>query len=259
MSDNDPYRAPGAELGAGPGDGPREVPTSRGIDWLTIAFRDYFAPQWLPWVLLTLAWLGINIVLSLVPVIGSIASALLTPVLIAGLLQACANQSRGEVVSVGALFSAFSGPHLTSLVLLGLLYLGAVVVVSIVAIVFGIGAVAGLAGVDDSGASIGIGVLFGVLLVLAALLPVVMAYWFAPALIVLNGLSVTDAIRQSFTGCLRNWLPFLVYGAVLLVLAIVAVIPLLLGLLVLMPVATASMYVSWREIYGPPDQPARVA
>jgi uncharacterized membrane protein len=46
-------------------------------------------------------------------------------------------------------------------------------------------------------------------------------------------------------------LPFLLYGIVMIVLAILASIPLGLGLLVLIPVMLASMYTAYRDIYYP--------
>jgi uncharacterized membrane protein len=56
-------------------------------------------------------------------------------------------------------------------------------------------------------------------------------------------------MKASFTGCLRNVVPFLVYGIVGFVLAIVATIPLGLGWLVLGPVFAASVYTGYRDIY----------
>jgi uncharacterized membrane protein len=77
-----------------------------------------------------------------------------------------------------------------------------------------------------------------------------MALWFAPALVVLRGMAPIEAIKESFLGCLKNVLPFLVYSIVLMVLGIVAAIPLGLGWLVLGPTLIASVYVSYRDIYG---------
>jgi uncharacterized membrane protein len=57
------------------------------------------------------------------------------------------------------------------------------------------------------------------------------------------------AMKSSFQGCLRNMLPFLVYGIVGFLLAIVAVIPLGLGFLVLGPVMWGTMYVGYRDIF----------
>jgi uncharacterized membrane protein len=59
-------------------------------------------------------------------------------------------------------------------------------------------------------------------------------------------------MKASFTGCLRNILPFLLYSVVLFVLSIVASVPLLLGWLVLGPVFAASVYTSYRDIYLKP-------
>ena len=41
-----------------------------------------------------------------------------------------------------------------------------------------------------------------------------MLNWFAPALVALRGVSAIDAMKLSFVSCLRNWLPFLLYGLV---------------------------------------------
>jgi len=59
-------------------------------------------------------------------------------------------------------------------------------------------------------------------------------------------------MKMSFAGCLRNILPFLVYGLVGFGLAIAATIPLFLGWLVLGPVVSASLYTSYRDIYFKP-------
>jgi uncharacterized membrane protein len=76
-----------------------------------------------------------------------------------------------------------------------------------------------------------------------------MALWFAPALVVFHELGAVEAMKQSFTGCLRNIVPFLVYGVILIVPAFIASIPLGLGWLVLGPVTAASIYTAYRDIY----------
>jgi hypothetical protein len=43
-------------------------------------------------------------------------------------------------------------------------------------------------------------------------LPIVMAIWFAPALVVFNAMQPVDALKASFHACLKNTLVFLVYG-----------------------------------------------
>jgi uncharacterized membrane protein len=87
------------------------------------------------------------------------------------------------------------------------------------------------------------------LLVARLSVPLYMATWFAPALIVSHDLAPAAALKASFYACLKNWLPFLVYGVVLLVLGLAAAIPLGLGYLVLVPVLVASVYTSYRDIF----------
>jgi uncharacterized membrane protein len=48
---------------------------------------------------------------------------------------------------------------------------------------------------------------------------------------------------------MRNIIPFLVYGIVMMLLAIVAVIPFGLGMLVWVPLAITSTYTSYRAIF----------
>ena len=78
---------------------------------------------------------------------------------------------------------------------------------------------------------------------------VMMAYIFAPALIVMHDVTAVEAMKLSFTGCLRNILPFLLYGLVAMLLGIIAAIPFGLGFLVLMPVLTASIFAAYRQIF----------
>ena len=84
---------------------------------------------------------------------------------------------------------------------------------------------------------------------LLLLVPLGMALWFAPALVALNGIGAAQAMLLSFQGCLKNILPFLLYSIVAMTLLVIAVIPVGLGLLVAMPMLTASMYIAYRDIF----------
>ena len=57
-------------------------------------------------------------------------------------------------------------------------------------------------------------------------------------------------MRQSFAACLRNILPFLLYGVIALVLSIIAAIPFGLGYLVLIPVLTCSLYAGYKDVFA---------
>jgi uncharacterized membrane protein len=88
-----------------------------------------------------------------------------------------------------------------------------------------------------------------VLISFGLVVPLMAAYWFAPALVIMHDVKPMAAMRESFLACFRNFMPFLVYGIIMFVLAIVAALPFGLGFLVLVPVAMASVYVQYRQIF----------
>ena len=82
---------------------------------------------------------------------------------------------------------------------------------------------------------------------MALMLPLLMALWFAPALVIFHDVQPMAAMKSSFQGACANTAPG--FGSVGFVLAILAVIPLGLGLLVLGPVMWGTMYVGYRDIF----------
>jgi uncharacterized membrane protein len=91
--------------------------------------------------------------------------------------------------------------------------------------------------------------LLAALVIMALSIPLYMAMWFAGPLIVLADSDVLPALKTSFYACLKNILPFLVWSIAVMVLAVLASIPLLLGWLLFGPVMMASIYISYRDIF----------
>ncbi|HEX5276161.1 MAG TPA: hypothetical protein VFW42_00665, partial [Fluviicoccus sp.] len=79
---------------------------------------------------------------------------------------------------------------------------------------------------------------------------IVGAYWFAPGLIYYANLPPVEALKESLSACLRNWLPLTVYSLVAMVILVAGAIPLGLGLLVVFPVMMASLYPMFEDLYG---------
>ncbi|MBL8394330.1 MAG: hypothetical protein JNK99_06180, partial [Candidatus Accumulibacter sp.] len=80
-------------------------------------------------------------------------------------------------------------------------------------------------------------------------LPLMMAIWFAPALVLFNDMPPIAALHASFQCCIRNVLVFLVYGLLVMVLCFFAALPVGLGFLVLGPVLAGSAYASYRDTF----------
>ncbi|HKE41439.1 MAG TPA: BPSS1780 family membrane protein [Casimicrobiaceae bacterium] len=240
----------------------RTVEAGRGTSWWSEAWRLFTAAVG-PWILIAVIWVVIEICLSLIPFVGHLATQLLTPVFVGGLMLGCRAADRGEALGVNHLFAGFAS-HAGPLLVVGLIYTAlAVLIVLIVGAIlfvsFGAAVLEQLFQLQDpmsAGAALGkmlYVLMIAALLFLAFSLPLVMAVWFAPALVVLRGAEPWAAMKLSFSGCMKNVVPFLLYGLIGIPLAIVASVPLMLGWFVVGPVAIASVYTSYCDIFE--DEP----
>ena len=179
-------------------------------------------------------------------------------------MLAAARNAADERFGLGILFEAFRGEQLGRLVLLGALQMVATLVL---VLLVGIVAVA-LIGSQFAGAdfsdpatfeSLDLRLLALVgLITLGLMVPLLMAFWFAPAAVVLGHCSAIDAIEYSFQACIRNIIPFLLYGVISLLLLIIAAAPAALGLLILLPVLVITAFTGFADIFGPPEGEAPV-
>ncbi len=227
----------------------RAVGAGRGWDWIVEAFA-LFRLQPGMWILMVVVLGVLFVLMSMIPVLGSLASALLLPIFGAGLMLGCRALDREGTLEMSHLFAGFK-EKTGNLVMIGVFNLvgWAVMAIAVIAVVGGgvfMGAMRG--GSIGAGMSI-VSVLIAGLLVAALSVPLYMATWFAPALVVLHDVAPMDALKASFFACLRNWIPFTVYSVVLLVLGLLAAIPLGLGYLVLLPVLAASIYTAYRDLF----------
>ncbi len=246
----------------------RGVGAGRGVAWWVEGWR-LFTPSVGTWVLIALVLCGIILVAglaSMIPIIGQLVGLALEvvwPVLIGGLMLGCRAIDRGNPLLVAHLFAGFQ-QRTQSLIVAGAIYTGLLLVITVaigamMIAIFGVAILGVLTGTADPSqmgiaySSAVVAVLLGFLFFLLLLLPLVMAIWFAPSLIMLGGVEATTAMKASFAGCLRNVVPFLVYGVVGAVLAIVATIPFGLGWFILAPVLVTSIYASYCDIYEDRD------
>lgn len=258
MSEMNPYKPPesrGADVVvAAEGDfiaSGRAVDAGRGWEWIASGFA-LFKKQPGMWILLFIVFAVCSILISVVPLLGGIANMLLYPVFGAGFMLGCRALENGEELEIGHLFAGFK-KNTSNLIIVGLLSLVAIIaiIVPTMLMVGGAGFLAGMHGGVYNFAAMGITVVLAVLLVMALSIPVYMAMWFAPSLVIFHDLAPLEALKASFFACLKNFIPFVLYGIIVLILSVIAVIPFGLGLLVLIPVVLASVYTSYRDIFFP--------
>ncbi|HUO44061.1 MAG TPA: BPSS1780 family membrane protein [Burkholderiales bacterium] len=228
----------------------RAVAAARGWDWIVDGF-ELFKKQPGIWILILIVFVIICLLVSRIPLVGSLASVVLAEIFLGGLMLGCRSLASGGSLEIGHLFAGFSN-YTGNLVVLGVLAAVGWIVVAIPAVlIVGTGGMLAMMHGDLAGMmELGLSLVLASLITLALSIPLYMALWFAPVLIVLNGAKPVAAARQSFSACWDNIVPFLVYGIVLLVLSFAAAIPLFLGFLVLGPVIIASVYTAYRDIFA---------
>lgn len=258
MSTPNPYAAPRAAVADATSpqqgnfvQGGHGVPAGNGWTWIAEGWN-LFKHQPGVWIGIVVVLLVISVVAAFIPIIGSIGMMVLFPAFTAGIMIGCRAIDEGGDLEFGHLFAGFR-ERFGTLAAVGAIYLVATMVIAlVVGIVTGASMFAMMSGQQmDPAAAAGAltSILLASLVMMALMIPVVMAVWFAPQLVVFHERGALDAMKESFTGCLRNIVPFLLYGIIAMVLAIVASIPLALGWLVLGPVLAASMYTAYRDIY----------
>lgn len=261
---------------------PRRWPAAAGWHWLRDGIADV-RQQPLAWwrvlVLMLLVWLALAY-LRLVFVL-----LLISPLLTAGLMQFAREQTAGRVAGPLTLFAGLREQTA------GLLGLGGLHALALLLILMGVAggmnqtlgqeALQALAQAVEAGDRETLLRIAGphaealssvALLGLLAYLPVALALWFAPALVLLAGQPSWAALALSARACLRNWLPMLVYGLALmgvgLLFELLARLPALLGLpavvtqllvLLLVPflmaIGAASTYRAYAAIFAAGEQP----
>lgn len=233
-STRNPYAPPAADLtppardAGGPSmTGPHKVPPSHGWHWIKQAWRQYAGAPW-PWAAAVVLLYAINMLLSFVPVIGSLASLVLGPVFLGGLMLGARAQDRSGGFRTTAVFDGFSRNG-GQLALVGVLYFVALMAAFMVAAALTMAggaisasAMEALASNDPEAvaAVMGPGILLLLLIVMLLIVPIIMAYWFAPALVAIDDMPAMQAMLTSFRACLMNIVPFLIYGLAFLAIMV---------------------------------------
>lgn len=250
---NNFYNAPDAELEASvkqtEGEiyvGPQKIDFSEMYQWIPRG-GELFKRSPGGWVLAMLVGFAMAVILSLIPLVNILFN-LCVYVFIGGMMIGAKAVFDGGKFEVSHLFSGFSASP-GRLILLGLVpFLLFVVLGIFMAIALpayqGYLERAGAEATIDTGiplAVMGISFILGIGLTFAI--------WFAPALIVLQKLSVMTAIRDSFLGCLKNAPAMIVFWIAAMVLMIIGALPALLGLLVVIPILFGASFAAYQGIF----------
>ena len=234
---------------------PRKVAASEGFQWVTAGFRLYRKTP----LLLSAAFgvlFGLIMAFGLIPLIGSSLSDLVYPLMVAGFMAAYRVLDNGEDLELPQFMAGLKGPLIPLMTIGAVQLLGSVLIGQImIAMGFNPQAVMEVArSSNPSPADIQTVMnqaMPAMLTGFALFVPLVMATWFAPALILFGGARPVTALGVSLRAVAKNWAAVLLNLMTLgLVLILAALIPLLLGLLIAMPLLYGSLYASYQAIFA---------
>lgn len=239
----------------------RDTSAGDGLRWWTDSFSWLFGDlsRLGVWIGMLLCFFLILIPLHWLPFLGSVASHLLMFVFSGGLMIAARDTQRGQVPQFRDLFAGF-GPQGGALVGAGLLVFVASLAVVGLMLLIGLGTLFSslseatsyeqIAARGFALEGVGLGALLLLVICLLLFVPISMAAWLAPALIMLRGAGPVDALRWSLIACRRNLGALTVYGLVGIALGVIATLMFLIGWFFLLPLIFLSSYAAFRDMFG---------
>ncbi|HBU29407.1 MAG: hypothetical protein A2X71_00300 [Thiobacillus sp. GWE1_62_9] len=233
---------------------PRKVAASQGFQWVVAGFRMYRKNP----LLLSAAFgvlFGVVMALGLIPVVGGSLSELASPLMVAGFMAAYRALDDGNELELPQFLAGVQGPAIP-LMTVGAVQLLGTLLIGQVMLGMGFDPQALMTAAQSQKDPAEMQAVLNqampaVLTGLVLFTPLIMATWFAPALILFGGARPATALGVSLKAVARNWPAMLVNGLTLgLLLFLAALVPMLLGLLVAMPVLFGSLYASYQAIFA---------
>ena len=227
----------------------RPVPAGNGWAWIVSGFN-LFKANPVMWIVILLIYLAIIIPLSFIPAIGSIITTLLAPVFAAGMMSGCQALVSKQDLEINHLFEGFKKNTAQLISVGGIYMLSLLVIMVVVVLTLDKDTLELMLKGQEVSPDKANTMVLPMLIAMLFIVPILMAYWYAPLLIGLHNLTALEAMELSFKACLKNMLPFLVYGLIFMVIIIVAIIPVGLGLIIAVPVMMTSLYTSYVDIFN---------
>ena len=228
----------------------REVDAGACFEWLRQGWAMFLVNPGI-WIGTTVLLLVILMAISIVPLFGQIAAHLLVPLFGAGMFKVCRRLASGDEPQIADLFAGFQH-QAGQLVMVGVFFAVGIFGIAFLAFMLVSGGLLGgvvTGKVAGFGVALG-GVMLAGLLVVVLSIPIIMATWYAPALVYFHDMQPLDAMKASFAAGAKNWLPMVIFGIFLVVALFFAMLPVGMGLLLLLPVFSGAVYASYRDIFA---------
>ncbi|AEJ01145.1 hypothetical protein Nit79A3_1310 [Nitrosomonas sp. Is79A3] len=229
-----------------------QVNAKQGLQWILSGFY-LFLKAPLAWIFVCFTLMLIAMAMAFIPLLGKFVFTLISPVFLAGIMMGCKEMEQGKPIELTHLFIAFKTNPAPLITIGGIYLIGQILIIGLVMLIGGSQMTDMLLygkRVDES-ELMGVmsSMLTSSLIVLTLSIPLMMASWFSPLLVVFHNVPPIVAMQRSFFACLKNFIPFQLYGVTLIVLTILSLMPYGLGLVILIPTIFTSIYVSYKDIF----------
>lgn len=253
----------------------QQLSAARGWFWIVEGFRLFRRNPSLLGFLVFGYWFML-LLIDMVPFIGPVVASMCVPALSVSVMNGCRAIDQGEGTDLNLLMSGFRRHPRLLLLLGGLNFTCWMILLGLSAAMDGGAMMQSMLGgrMLDGDALGDTRIQFAVLATLLLMVPVLMAFWFAPLLVAWDNLRPGKALFFSFFACWRNGRAFFGYG--LGIILVSGLLPgLLLGIaasisgsvlsvaaaaltlpimLVFVPTLFASFYVGYRDIFLTPEE-----
>jgi len=222
---------------------PRAVPAARALDWYSEALRLWKRGP-VMFAALALIVLVISFASDFVPVAGVVLAQILVPLAGCALQYASLAADRGDRPRLMHAIAVFSAPPhaMLSVILADVAAFAAQAITARL-----------IAGVDltQAGASSSDALTVGARLAIYVVgLLATLPFTFVPFAALFDFADVRTAFRESLEAFYRNLAPMLVYGALTLVLSVLAFATYGFGFLLVLPWIVAASYAAWKDIFA---------
>jgi uncharacterized membrane protein len=205
---------------------------------------------------------------GMVPMAGTLLVELMSPFMVAAFMSASRAAEEGQPVSYLHLGAGFRPEARVKLIIMGAVYLAGILLVDTLMRQMGGESFQQMAQMaqnpknmtPEQAQMIMSQAMPAMLTGLLLMTPLIMATWFAPALVLFDDFSASNAMWWSIWACTVNWRPILIYSLWMGLIAVAAMlVPFGLGLLVLMPWIMTSTYAAYRAMFIPPEPISHLA
>lgn len=241
---------------------PQARGASGGVRWLGLGW-DLIKERFWMWIGVIIIYFIVSLIIStilgFIPLIGPIISPFITTVLATGLIAIAHQQYETRRMDVDNLFFGFYNKRYLSIMgaygisflilLFGIILAVIISGAAMMDVIYAASSdyseeiIAEMMADNTSG--------FTLFIIIIAIFGTIStaAYWFVPALVLVNGYKALPAVKASLSAVKINLAGGFFFFILLLFILVVSIIPFGLGLLITIPLSYTAMYGSYRDVF----------